>query len=112
MFLQPGIDYVQLRWNVDELLLAFLSGQPPERFSIEAGALWIELRGRRCEVTMARLPHAAFAFRAAVASGRAISEAGVAALEIDEAFNVGEGLIARTADGLITGVNLMGDTDA
>ncbi len=41
---------------------------------------------------MARLPHAAFAFRAAVASGRAISEAGVAALEIDEAFNVGEGL--------------------
>jgi len=28
---------------------------------------------------------------------RAISEAGVAALEIDEAFNVGEGLIARTA---------------
>ncbi len=81
---------MQLRWNVDELLLAFLSGQPPERFSIEAGALWIELRGRRSEVTMARLPHAAFAFRAAVASGRAISEAGVAALEIDEAFNVGE----------------------
>ncbi len=57
-----------------------------------ASALWIELRGRRCEATMARLPHAAFAFRAAVASGRAISEAGVAALEIDEAFNVGEGL--------------------
>lgn len=110
--LQPGIDYVPLRWNVDELLLAFLSGQYPERFNIEAGDLWIELRGRRGDVTMARLPRAMFAYRAAVTAGQPIGDAAVAALEIDEGFSLGEALISLAADGLIAGIKDTGDAHA
>ena len=110
--LQPGIDYVPLRWNVDELLLAFLSGQPPERFNIEAGDFWIELRGRRGDVTMARLTHAMFAYRAAIAGGQPIGDAAVAALEIDEEFDLGDALISLTAEGLVVEVNDTGDAHA
>jgi hypothetical protein len=60
-----GVQYLHAEWAIDELISLYLSGQEPERFVLEHGDVWFELRGNRGELQINRLSQAEFALRAA-----------------------------------------------
>jgi hypothetical protein len=99
--LQSGVTYLHVTWNVDELMTAYLSGTIPDRFELNAGDVWLEVRGNRGEVRITRLTHALFAFRVAVRDGQAVGDAAAAALDVDASLDPGEALGALATDGLI-----------
>jgi hypothetical protein len=104
LVLQPGIRHVQADWRIDELMLAYLSGDPPARFVLLDAVAAIEVRGTRGTFRLVRLDAATFAFRAALAAGRTIGEAGDAALTIDAEFDPGDALRALVAAESVTGI--------
>jgi Putative DNA-binding domain len=99
---QPGVRYVRSAWGVDELMTMYLSGSEPERFVLPASNTFIEVRGARGTVHLARLDGATFAFRDAAATGRAIGDAASRALEFDSTFDPGEALRLLVQSGLVT----------
>lgn len=102
--LQPGVVYLHLEWGVDELMSVYMSGNSPERFGLEAGDVWLELRGGRGDLTMNRLTRSAFTFRSTLIGGATLGDAGGAVLDADHDFDAGQALLTMIAEGLITGV--------
>jgi Putative DNA-binding domain len=103
--LQPGVHYFHTDWAIDELISLYLSGDAPDQFTLQACGVWLEIRGLRGELSMNRLPHAEFTFRAALAAGKSVSDAALSALEIEAAFDPGAALLHLVRDGLITAVH-------
>jgi len=101
--LQLGVYYVRAAWRIDELMQAYLGGAAPERFGLLNTATLIEVQGARGAFQLTRLDPATFAFRTALVGGRTIGEAAEAALAIDATFDLGNGLRALVAAGLVTG---------
>ncbi len=58
-------------WPVDELVKLYLSDAAPERFSLDPADIYLEIRGARGAFQINRLPPGAYAFRAALPTGRA-----------------------------------------
>jgi hypothetical protein len=103
--LQPGLRYLRSAWRIDELMTTYLRGAEPERFVLAEVDTAIEARGARGAIRLDRLDLPSFAFRAALAEGRSIGDAASAALDLDPAFDAGEGLRALAAAGLVAGVS-------
>lgn len=101
LVLRSAVAYVHVRWNVDELVTAYLSGTPPDRFELHAGDVWLEVRGNRGDVHMTRLTHALFAFRAALKQELSVGDAAASALDVDASFDPGQALIALATDELV-----------
>lgn len=91
--LQSGVHYFHADWAIDELISLYLSDDLPDHFTLKRHDIWLELRGVRGELSMNRLPHCEFAFLAALAAGKPVSEAALSALEIETAFNPGRALL-------------------
>jgi len=102
LVLQPGLHYLQAEWRVDELMTTFLSGAAPERFVLVEASTFIEIRGARGEVRLARLDGATFAFRVALKEGFSLGEAATRALECDPTFDAGAALCALATASLVT----------
>lgn len=100
--LQPGLHYCESDWRIDELMTAYLGSAEPERFVLANERTFIEVRGARGAVSLARLDGATFAFRSALADGRSIGDAAAAALERDPRFNAGAAVKSLAATGLVT----------
>ena len=100
--IQPGVHYFFAPWAVDDLIRLYLTNAAPDRFSLDRGDVWIELRGARGELQMNRLGRASFAFRAALSGGRVLGDAAVAALDLDASFDAGQALATLVTDGLVT----------
>lgn len=100
--LQPGVHYFHAAWAVDDLMRLYLTDSAPDRFSLQSGDVWVELRGARGELQMHRLDRASFAFRAALSAGRALGDAAVSALDLNATFDPGRALAALITDGLVT----------
>lgn len=100
--LQSGLHYVSAEWPVDELMTLYLTKTAPDRFEMLPAEVWIEVRGARGEFHFNRLDAAAYIFRKSVLEGNSIGEAAERALDINAAFDPGEGLSALIAGGLIT----------
>ena len=100
--LQPGVHYFHAAWDVDNLIRLYLTDRAPDRFALQSGDAWIELRGTRGELQINRLERGAFAFRAALSAGRLLADAAVSALDLDPTFDAGQALAALLAEGLVT----------
>jgi hypothetical protein len=98
--LQPGLRYLRSAWGVDQLMTMYLSGTEPERFVLPELDTFIEVRGARGAMHLARLDGATFVFRRELASGIPIGEAASRALEYDSAFDPGEALRLLVQTGL------------
>ena len=59
-----GVHYLHAVWAVDELIALYLSDNEPERFVLQPGDVWLEVRGNRGELQMSRLSEAEFRVRA------------------------------------------------
>lgn len=105
--LQPGVHYFHADWALDELMSLHLADNAPDQFPLHPGDVWLELRGARGELRMNRLGHAPFAFRAALAASETLGNAAVSALEIDEAFDAGQGLLSLFGDKLIVRIDTL-----
>lgn len=101
---QPGLRYLHATYAVDELMKLYLSDSAPDTFRLDAGDVWIEIRGARGDLRINRLDRAAFMFRRSIGAGRSIGEAAEGALDADPSFNAGLALIAMIGEGLITGI--------
>jgi hypothetical protein len=90
--LQPGTRYVRASWGVDELMRMYLGNAEIETFFLPEAETFIEVRGARGELRVARIAAAAFAFRASLSAGKSIGDAADAALECDATFDAGGAL--------------------
>jgi hypothetical protein len=77
---------------VDELMTTYLSGIEPERFVLPESDTFIEVRGARGTVHLARLDGATFTFRRELAAGSSVGDAAGHALDLDSTFDAGEAL--------------------
>lgn len=103
--LQPGLHYFQADWAIDELISLYLSDDSPGNFTLRPCDVWLELRGMRGELSMNRLRHSDFAFRAALAAGESVSDAALPALEIETAFDPGLALLDLVRDRLVVAIH-------
>lgn len=103
--LQPGVHYLHEEWAIDELMSLYLADTAPDRFVLQPGDVWLELRGARGELRMTRLAHPDFIFRAALACGRSLGDAVISALEIDGGFDAGRALLDLLGQGLVVTID-------
>ena len=103
--LQPGVHYLHADWAIDELISLFLSDEAPDRFMLTPGTFWLELRGARGELRINRLRHSEFVFRALLSAGASLTDAAVAALEVERTFDPGLALLALVDDKLLVVVD-------
>ncbi len=100
--LQPGVQYLHTTWAVDALMRLFLADSAPDRFTLDEGDAWIELRGARGEVQMNRLDRGSFTFRVALSTGQPLGDAAASALDVDATFDAGQAFAALIHEGLVT----------
>jgi len=87
--LDPSVTLLASRWPVDAIWDANQAGvDPAPRVDLDAGGVWLEIRRRDGDVVRRALPRAVFAFRAALAEGRALEDAVEGALDADPAFDL------------------------
>jgi hypothetical protein len=103
LVLQPGLHYVRAEWRIDELMQTYLGGVASDRFVLLAAATPLEIRGARGTFQLTRLDTGTFAFRAALAAGRTISDAADAALSRDLDLDPGAALRTLVEAGLVIG---------
>jgi hypothetical protein len=103
--LQPGLRYMSASWPVDELIEVYLGGAPPEQLAFDPAEVRLEIRGARGAFQISRLSPATFGFRRAIADGRSIGAAAVAALSLDRAFDAGVALGTMFAESLMVAIH-------
>jgi hypothetical protein len=59
-----GVHYLHAEWAVDDLIALYLADNEPERFVLQPGDVWLEVRGNRGELQINRLSQADFTLRA------------------------------------------------
>ncbi len=104
LLLQPGLHHVRLDWALDELFTLYLTDHSPEAFALTPGPVFLEVRGSRGELRLTRLTPADFSFRSALAAGATLMDAMASAMEIDQAFDPGTGLVDALGLNLVTAV--------
>ena len=102
MTLQPGLRYLHSAWGVDELMTMYLEDSQPETFVMSEVDTFVEVRGARGALSIARIDPATFAFRVALRSGESIATAADSALERDATFDAGGALQQLVLAGLAT----------
>ena len=100
--LQPGLRYLHSEWGVDELLTMYLEDSQPEKYVMSEVDTFVEIRGARGALSIARIDPATFAFRVALRSGNSIATAADSALERDATFDAGGALQRLVLSGLAT----------
>jgi len=112
LVLQPGLRYLRAAQNVDELMTMYLRGNEPERFVLPESDTFIEVRGARGTVHLARLDGPTFAFRKEIAAGSSIGDAAGRALEYLSTFDPGEALRLLVQTGLATKMSVIAQDNA
>src|SRR5262245_52780368 len=102
--LQPGLHYLSTSWPVDELMKLYLTETAPEQLELLPVQVRLEVRGARGEFHFSRLDPAEATFRKAISEGHSIGDAAESALEVDDGFDPGRGLVALVDAGLIQAI--------
>jgi hypothetical protein len=103
VLLQPGVRFMSVSWNVDELMTMYLTDDEREEFSLVAAVKHLELRGARGEVGISTLTRSDFTFRHALAEGCSLADASERAGGVDQRFDPGHGLVSLVSAGLVAG---------
>lgn len=103
--LQPGLHYLAAPWPVDELVTLFLEDNAPERYTLDAADVFLEVRGVRGEFSMTRLDAGTFVFSQALQCGVSIGVAVEQALDADPGFDAGLGLVRLIAADLAIAIH-------
>jgi hypothetical protein len=106
---QPGTHYVEASWAIDTLMTTYLADALPESWPLTEEPVYLEVRGARGSFRFSRLRSGELVFRRSVASGVSLSDAASHALEIDQAFDPGAGLLSLLDERLITSIGRPGD---
>jgi hypothetical protein len=104
--LQPGVRSWHASWPVDELLEAYLTDAAPERFEMERGSIYLEVRGSRGEVDVRRLSPGDFTFRTKVTAGTCLGHAVEHAGQLDPGFDPRRAFLTLVNEGLVTSIDL------
>jgi hypothetical protein len=102
--IQPGTHFLSASWPIDELARIFLADAAPDLLSLSPEAVWLEVRGARGDVGLARLTEPEFVFRRGLQQGHPMVVAAELALARDPAFDSGQALAALFDSGLVTAV--------
>jgi len=95
--LQPGMFFLSAAYEIDLPMKSFLASNLPEELALPAKETTLQVKGTRGSFSFRRLEADVFAFRAALAEGRTVSEAAMRALELNAYFDAGEALRALIA---------------
>lgn len=106
--LQPGLEYLEAPWPIDDLMKLFLTEATPDRYTFEPADVRLQVRGACGAFHIDRLDAGAFAFRRGIIEGQSIGAAAEHALDADATFEPGQALTKLVLDGLVTGVTLLG----
>ena len=80
----------------------YLEDSQPEKYVMSEVDTFVEIRGARGALSIARIDPATFAFRVALRSGNSIATAADSALERDATFDAGGALQRLVLSGLAT----------
>jgi putative DNA-binding protein len=104
--LQPGLRYWHASWPVDELFRTYLTDSAPDRFEMNLGSVYIEVRGARGDVCIDRLSLGDFTFRTALVAGRSLGQAINHSLEADRRFDPSQAFVTLLAEGFVTRIDV------
>jgi hypothetical protein len=104
--LQPGLNYLEALWPIDDLMRLYLSETAPDQYRFEPADVRLELRGARGVFHINRLDAGAFVFRQKIMQGQSIGAAAEHALDADPNYEAGQALTMLIAGGLVTAVTL------
>jgi hypothetical protein len=104
--LQPGLEFLEVDWSLDELVAFYLSGELPNRYALRREAVWLELRGARGDLSLQRLSSGDFTFRKALAEGATLGDAATAAHDTDQTFTPQAAVSRLLQERLVTAVVL------
>lgn len=107
--LQPDLRFVHAKHAVDELMKVYLGGTEPDQFTLADEDVWIQVRGARGDIGLARLDAPTFTFRTALLGGQALGHAVEQALGRDAAFDAPSALRMLIAEGLVASIGPRGD---
>ena len=105
--LQPFLRLLASPWPVDRIWQAHQAGAEPDHLSLDAEAVWLEVRRLGDDVVFRRLDQPTFAFRRALVDGQTLEAAAQAALEIAPDFDLTGALGALLSEGVLTGFALL-----
>jgi hypothetical protein len=105
--LHPALRLLASPWAVDRIWQAHQGRAEPETLSLEAEPVWLEVRRLGDDVVFRRLDPPTFAFRQALAEGRALVAAAEAALERAPDFDLTGALGALLSEAVLTGYALL-----
>jgi len=110
--LQPGLRFIHAKHAVDELMKVYLGGTDPDQFTLADEDVWLQVRGERGNIDLARLDAPTFTFRTALFGGQALGHAVEQALGRDAAFDTASALRMLIAEGLVASIGPRSRGDA
>ena len=105
--LDPSLTLLSSPWPVEGIWRANQPGADPDAtLDLAAGGVALEIRRLGDDVVWRTLPKPEHAFRAALASGRALDDSADAALTLDADFDLTRALATLFDEGLVAGVEV------
>ena len=105
--LDPSLTLLSSPWPVDRIWRANQSGADANAtLDLGAGGVCLEIRRLGVDAVWRTLPEPDHAFRAALASGRALEDSADAALAVDADFDLTRALATLFDEGLVVGVEV------
>lgn len=105
LVLQDGTCYTKAEWPIDTLMRMFLGERTVEHSTVSREPVWLEARGSRGVVSIARLSEAEWEFRSAIQRALPIGVAAERIWQFDPQFDPGVALAHLFAAGLAAGIN-------
>lgn len=110
--LQDGAYYTTAEWPIDALMKVFLGERTGAIATVEPEPVWLEARGSRGVVSIARLSAAEWAFRHAIQLGLPIGVAAEQAWHVDARCDPGVALASLFTAGLVTAIGSLEGKDS
>lgn len=102
--LQGGTYYAAAHWPIDTLMQTFLGGRESVGAVLDPLSVWLEARGSRGVVSIARLSEAEWEFRHAIQAALPIGVAAERAWQVDPRFDPGVALADLFTARLVAGI--------
>lgn len=110
--LQDGTYYTRAEWPIDTLMQTFLGERTSEHVAVVPQPVWLEARGSRGAVSIARLSEAEWEFRSAIQQVLPIGVAAERAWQFEPQFDPGVALANLFTVALVAGIGSLEGRDS